>query len=163
MAALATTMPWHSNDRKREKHQNADGLSKKTDHYVEREAIEENAPGQVDSFRFLADPRQFMEIPDLEELDEIEEHGHGAMWIWHEAQEPSSNTREWTAAMEDVLNRPSNTVCTIVQEMATHKYRVEDLVAAQRQDVAIRMIRLLMKNPNEKIPCEAALATKVKT
>ncbi len=126
--------------RKREKHQNADGLSKMTDHYMEREVIEENATGQVDSFRFLADPGQFLETPDLEELDEVEERGHGAVWVWHEAQEPSSDTREWTAAMEDVLNRPSNTVCTIVQEMAAHKYQVEDLVAAQRQDVAVRMI-----------------------
>ncbi len=66
--------------RKRERHQNVDSRSKKTEFYTRREDRDANLPSEMPNFRFLADPTQFDELPPLDldieksELNEIELH-----------------------------------------------------------------------------------------
>ena len=53
--------------RKREKHQNVDSLSKKTEFYAVREERDASLPPEMENFKFLDDPELYRRLPPLEE------------------------------------------------------------------------------------------------
>ena len=155
--------------RRREKHQNADGLSKKTEHYVHREILEEEPPGQVDSFRFLADTAQFAEIPDYEEVDQVEEKETYALMVW-EDPDPSEldvsltekGDRDWNMASNFIAHDDTNQTYKMARELAAHRHTIKDLAQAQKEDLPILMIRQLMKDNKVQLDCDERMALKLK-
>ncbi len=61
--------------RRREKHQNADGLTKKTEYYEEKEKQAEGAPQHISGFALFEDPTQFEQLPNLDD-EQMVAHVH---------------------------------------------------------------------------------------
>ena len=51
----------------------------------------------------------------------------------------------------------------MIRDYAVHKYRFNDLVKAQKVDVTIDMLKLLMDGQaRPQLPCEGGIATKMR-
>ncbi len=156
--------------RKRERHQNVDSLSKKTEFYIRREDRDANLPSEMPNFRFLVDPTQFDELPPLDldieksELNEIELHTrHPAHCEWDSEVEKES-PQEWIFAMSaTVPPQEQQDVFAVAKDYAAHRYRISDLIRAQENDIVIKSLRLLSTGWKGRLPTlEAEGQTRVR-
>ena len=157
--------------RKREKHQNVDSLSKKTEVYAQKEMRDENMPQERANFKFLTDPIKYEDLPQLEDEPELEvkmeippEQQVQALteelieevtnqethYVWEASDEPS-DPKEWILAISsDVSPCHRECVMAIVKEHAAHRY----LIRAQETDSIVYFLRMLVGGWDPKLPHE---------
>ena len=156
--------------RRREKHQNADGLTKKTEFYEQQEKQREEAPAVLRGFNFLARPSQYDELPELDEESEKKElppSSRPVQYVWDEEETRLIPEDDWllTQPLDSrEVTRPAPELCLLVKEYSAHKYKLTDLVRTQEQDYPIKMLKLLVDGETVgQLPCDGILATKVRS
>ena len=163
--------------RPRERHQNADGLSKKTEFFKKKQIKDENLPDHMPNFKFLADPTLFDRLPELTkeeavinsvEMDQVCKHSRQPAHCEWEQERPEGgdqNDREWIMATSpQVPPLVQNEIFAIFKEHAAHRYRQEDLQRAQEQDAANKNLTRLTKGWNGGLPdIDGRLATQVRS
>ncbi len=157
--------------RKREKDQNADSLSKKTEFYALREIRDENLPKEMANFKFLAKPEQYHGLPRLGENDEqmnelnlVEMHTkESAHCVW-KSVDFKDYERDWVLAMsEKVPEYVRQGVFSVIKEHAAHRFRIKDLLSAQENDNVVKCLKLLVTGWQGRLPQTSGLvATKVR-
>ena len=158
--------------RKREKHQNVDSLSKKTEFYTMREEKDASLPHEMENFKFLADPDLYQRLPPLEEKMDISELGevpphtkHPSHCRFGETPLEPTPPEEWIFAVSGTVPEYiQQGVFAVVKEHAAHRYRMSDLIRAQNDDHAVKCLKLLVAGWQGLLPhCDGRLATKVKS
>ncbi len=158
--------------RKRERHQNADGLTKKTEFYERQEEQKKEAPEILPGFNFLARPTQYDEFPDLDQESEKKELQLPFSWqpaqcIWDEEEACLVPEDDWLMTQpldsKDVT-KPALEMCLLVKEYSAHKYKLTGLVRTQEQDYPIKMLNFLVDGEAVgRLPCDGILATKIRS
>ncbi len=163
---------FHVEHRKREKHQNVDSLSKKTEFYTKREEKDASLPPEMENFKFLADPDLYRRLPAVEEkvdvleLEEVDPHTkHPSHCRFSETPLDPAPPEEWIFAVSGMVPEYTQQgVFAVVKEHAAHRYRMSDLIRAQNDDHAVKCLKLLVAGWQGLLPkCDGRLATKVKS
>ncbi len=163
--------------RPREKHQIADGLSKKTEFYLKKQIKDENLSEHMSNFKFQADQSLFDELPDLmnEEavvsslgMNQVCKHSRQPAHCEWEPKNPEGgdqDDREWImAASPGVPLLMQYEIFAIFKEHAAHRYRLTDLQSAQEQDAGIKNLKRLTQGWTGRLPdIDGRLATKVRS
>ena len=121
---------FHVEHRKREKHQNVDSLSKKTEFYTKREEKDASLPPEMENFKFLADPDLYRRLPPVEEkvdvleLEEVHSHTkHASHCRFSEAPLDPAPPEEWIFAVSGMVPEYiQQGVFAIVKEHAAHRF-----------------------------------------
>ncbi len=101
-----------------------------------------DAPQYMSGFAFFADPNQFERLPDLDEEQAVAHVSRVDMQAsqleWMEPVASPIKLKTWflTAPVElKTLSNSDLELCQLIRDYAVHKYRVSDLVNAQKLDV----------------------------
>ncbi len=158
--------------RKREKHQDADSLSRKTEFYALREISDENLPKEKANLKFLAKPDQYYGLPSLgendEHLDELNvvemQTRESAHCVWKTVYFKDYE-RDWVLAIsENVPKYVRQGIFSVIKEHAAHRFRIKDILSEQDNDNVVKCLKFLLKGSQGHLPqTSGVVATKVRS